>query len=291
MTEASPASERTWTIRDILAWSRDYFASREVDSPRLTAEVLLSHVLSVARVKLYADFDRPLEKRELAAYKQLVLRRVAGEPTQYLVGSTEFYGRRFLVDARALIPRPETELVVERILRELPRDAPATVADVGCGSGVIGLTIAAERPQARVVLTDVSPEAASLARENAERFRLGDRVDVREGDLAEPLGTESFDAVVANLPYVPAKARLARHIVEHEPHLALFAGDDGLDAIRRLVPALDRHVRPGGLVVLEHGEEQGAAIRELFAPGPWEAAVTEADLAGLDRFTWAVRRG
>jgi release factor glutamine methyltransferase len=292
VSEAADAVTKVWTIRDLLQWSRAWFDERGVDSARLTSELLLAHVLNCPRIKLYADFDRPLEKPELARYKELVQRRARGEPTQYVIGTTDFYGRTFKVDKRALIPRPETELVAERLLRAFPKDAAVRLADTGCGCGTLGLTLAAERPNAHVVLTDVSPDAAALAAENAENLRLSGRVEIRVGDLATPLGDELFDAVVANLPYVPDALRttLPVHIRDHEPHLALFSGADGLDLYRRYVPAIARHLKPGGLLVVEHGEEHGESLPALFDPALWETPVVEKDLAGLTRFTWAVRR-
>lgn len=288
----SPGSPRIWTIRELLQWSRGFFDDREVDSARLTAELLLSHVLKVPRIKLYADFDRPLEKPELARYKELVQRRVRGEPTQYLIGSQDFYGRPFKVDARALIPRPETELLAERVLRHLPKDAAVRVADVGCGCGTLGLTVAAERPLAKIVLTDVSEGAAALCRENAVLLGLAPQVEVRLGDLATPLEGDRFDAVVTNLPYVPDRERttLPLHIRAHEPHLALFGGPDGLDLYRRFIPAVAPMLAPGGLLACEHGAEHGDAMPLLFTPDLWEQPVVERDLAGFDRFTWAIRR-
>lgn len=287
------ARSRVWTVRDILAWAKPWFEQKDVDSARLTAELLLAHVLEVERIRLYVDFDRPLQSDELARFKTLVQRRAAGEPTQYLIKTQDFYGRTFGVDARALIPRPETELLAERVLRATPKDEPVRLADVGCGSGAIGLTLAAERPQATVVLTDVSEAAAALARENALKLGVSERVEVRVGSLVEPLGDDVFDAIVTNLPYVPDGERhtLPLHIREHEPHLALFGGPDGLDLYRAFAPAVARHVRAGGLVVCEHGAEHGDAMPTLFDDTLWEQVTVDADLAGLDRFTWAIRRG
>lgn len=289
---SSTAAMKTWTIRELLAWSRAWFDEKGVDSARLTAELLLAHVLEAPRIKLYVDIDRPLEKAELAKYKELVQRRARGEPTQYLIGSQEFYGRPFKVDPRALIPRPETELVAERVLRHVAKDAAARIADVGCGAGTLGLTVAAERPASRVVLTDVSAEAAALCRENAVLLELTPRVEVRVGDLCAPLAGETFDVIVTNLPYVPDGERhtLPIHIRAHEPHLALFGGPDGLDLYRRFVPEAAALLAPGGLVVMEHGAEHGESAPALFDPALWEAPVVERDLAGLDRFTWARRR-
>ncbi len=288
--QAAPA--RTWTVRELLAWSHRWFEGKDVDSPRLTGELLLAHVLSVQRIRLYTDIDRPLDKTELGRFRSLVQRRAAGEPTQYLVGVQEFYGRPFKVDARALIPRPETELVAERVLRAFDKTVAPRFADVGCGCGTLGITLLAERPHAQVVLTDVSPDAAALTRENAVLLNVAARADVRVGDLVEPLADEVFDAVVTNLPYVPdgEQHTLPTHIRDHEPGLALFGGPDGLDVYRRFVPAVVKNLRSGGLLVMEHGAEHGDLVRELFDQQQWQPAVVEADLAGLDRFTWAVRR-
>lgn len=283
---------KLWTIREMLVWAAPWFERQGVDSPRLTAELLLAHVLGVRRIRLYADIDRPLDAKELAAFKALVQRRAAGEPTQYVIGTQDFYGRTFKSDRRALIPRPETELLVERVLRELPKDAAVTVADVGCGTGALGLTIACERPLARVVLTDVSRDALALARENAEALGVVSRVEFREGSLVEPLGDDVFDAIVTNLPYVPegARATLPVHIRDHEPHLALFAGEDGLSLYRAFVPAVGRHVRAGGLVACEHAEDHGDDMSALFSTDEWTDVTLERDLAKLERFTSAIRR-
>lgn len=287
------AQPKVWIVRDLLGWARGWFEERGVDNPRLTAELLLAHVLQCARIRLYVDVERPLDKTELARFKELVQRRARGEPAQYLIGTQEFYGRSFKVDRRALIPRPETELVAEKVLSAFPKGRAARFADIGCGCGTLGLTLAAERPQASVVLTDVSEEAAQLTRENAVLLGVAPRVEVRTGDLAAPLGDEQFDAIVTNLPYVPDGERhtLAIHIREHEPHLALFGGPDGLDIYRRLLRAVAKHLRPGGLFVMEHGAEHGDAAPGLFDTAEWQEPTVESDLAGFDRFTWAIRRG
>ena len=182
-------SEDIWTVRRVLAWTAQHFEKRQVDSPRLTAEVLLAHVLKIGRVRLYVDLDRPLEKEELAAFKTLIARRTAGEPTQYLTGVREFYNRAFKVDPRVLIPRPETELLVEAALHALPKDGPARALDLCTGSGCIAVSLAAERPLAQVVAVDLSPDACALARENAEALKVSERVQVLEGDLYAPLPT------------------------------------------------------------------------------------------------------
>ena len=196
-------SEDAWTLRRVLTWTTQHFEKRGVDAPRLTTEMLLAHVLQTSRVRLYVDLDRPLEKTELGAFRALIERRLAGEPTQYLTGVREFYNRPFKVDARVLIPRPETELLVEAALRRLPRDAPGLALDVCTGSGCIAISLAAERPQATVMATDVSPDACALAGENAQVLGVGERVKVLQGNLFAPLPPGArFDVVVSNPPYI-----------------------------------------------------------------------------------------
>ena len=182
-------SEQPWTVRRVLGWTSQHFAKLGVDSPRLTAELLLAHVLQTSRVRLYTDLDRPLETAELAAYRALIARRATGEPTQYLTGTREFYGRPFAVDPRVLIPRPETELLVEAVLQTLPKDCDLRLLDLCTGSGCVAVTLALERPRARVVATELSADAAEVARANAAALGAADRVDVRQGDLFAPVLT------------------------------------------------------------------------------------------------------
>ena len=172
-------SEAPWTVRRVLAWTRQHFEKRGVDAPRLASELLLAHLLGLDRVRLYTDLDRPLEKRELSAYRALIERRVAGEPVQYLTGKRDFYGRSFQVDARVLIPRPETELLVEAVLRALPTGGVPRLLDLATGSGCIAVTLSAERPEATVVATDIDSGACTVARANALAAGVGSRVDVR----------------------------------------------------------------------------------------------------------------
>jgi release factor glutamine methyltransferase len=167
----------------VLGWTTQHFQKKGVDAPRLTAEVLLAHALSTTRVRLYVDLDRPLEPKELKSFRALIERRTAGEPTQYLTGEREFYNRKLAVDARVLVPRPETELLAEAVLRALPADAPARVLDLCTGSGCLAVTVAAEREQWSVLATDLSPGACEVARMNVEAHGVGSRVTVREGDL------------------------------------------------------------------------------------------------------------
>lgn len=284
-------SEAPWTVRRVLGWTTQHFDKRGVDAPRLTSELLLAHVLGVDRVRLYTDLDRPLEKGELSAYRALIERRVEGEPVQYLTGKRTFYGRTFEVDPRVLIPRPETELLVEAVLRALPSGGAPRLLDVATGSGCIAVTLAAERPEATVVATDVDAGCCTLARANAEAAGVGTRVDVRPGDLFAPVASEPpFDAVVSNPPYIKS-ADLAglQAEVRREPRLALDGGPEGLSVLARVVEDAFAHLLPGGLLALEIGEEQGAAVRDLLQARGYERVRIEPDLERRDRMAFGTR--
>jgi release factor glutamine methyltransferase len=284
-------SSETWTIRKVLTWTTQHFEKRQVDSPRLTAEVLLSHVLKTGRVRLYVDLDRPLSKDELATFRALIERRMAGEPTQYLTGVKEFYNRSFKVDARVLIPRPETELLVEAALHALPKDAPSRALDVCTGSGCIAISLAAERPQASVLATDLSPEACALARENAEALGVGARVTVSQGDLFAPVPEDArFQLVVSNPPYIASWEIPGLSVeVRREPHLALDGGQDGLGVIRRVIEGARRYLLPGGLLAMEIGETQGTAVRELLQAAGYQDARVEKDLERRERLAFGTQ--
>ncbi|MFP2931637.1 peptide chain release factor N(5)-glutamine methyltransferase [Pyxidicoccus sp. 3LG] len=285
-------SSEPWTIRKVLTWTTQHFEKRQVDSPRLTAEVLLSHVLKMGRVRLYVDLDRPLSKDELGTFRALIERRLGGEPTQYLTGVREFYNRAFKVDARVLIPRPETELLVEAALRMLPKDAPSRALDVCTGSGCIAISLAAERPQATVLATDLSPDACALARENAEALKVSDRVTVLQGDLFAPVPPDAplFRVVVSNPPYIDtAEIPTLSAEVRREPKLALDGGPDGLVAIRRVVTGARRWLEPGGLLAMEIGETQGPAVLELLRAAGYADARVEKDLERRDRMAFGTQ--
>jgi release factor glutamine methyltransferase len=281
----------TWTIRKVLTWTTQHFEKRQVDAPRLTSEVLLSYVLKMSRVRLYVDLDRPLSKEELGSYRALIERRMAGEPTQYLTGVKEFYNRPFKVDARVLIPRPETELLVEAALRALPKDAPSQALDVCTGSGCIAISLAAERPQASVTAVDVSPDACALARENAEALGVAARVSILQGNLYEPVPAEArFALVVSNPPYIASGEIPGLSAeVRREPHLALDGGADGLALIRRVIEGARRCLQAGGLLAMEIGETQGEAVRGLLQAAGFEDARVEKDLERRDRLAFGTQ--
>lgn len=274
-----------WTPLKLLGWTQEFFAKKGVDAPRLTAEVLLAHALSCDRVRLYMDFDKPLGEAELARFRDLVRRRAEGEPTAYLVGRREFHGRPFRVDPRVLVPRPETELLVEAALSALP--AGGRVLDLCTGSGCVAISLALGRPGARVVATDVSEDALAVARENAAV--LGARVEFATGDLWSAVhGEAPFDVVAANPPYVPAGELpgLARE-VRREPCIALDGGPDGLAFLRRIVEGAPSRLRPGGTLCLEMHESHLETLPALCLRAGFAHAEARRDYAGLPRLTIA----
>jgi len=279
-------TDEAWTPLRLMAWTQGFFARGGVDAPRLTAEILLAHALSCDRVRLYLDFDKPLGAPELAAFRELVRRRAAGEPTAWLTGRREFFGHPFRVDSRVLVPRQETELLVETAIALLPPGG--ALLDLCTGSGCIAISTALARPDARVVATEISPEALRVARENAEA--LGARVELLEGDLDAPVSAgERFDLIVSNPPYVPSGEieGLARE-VRREPRIALDGGADGLDVIRRIVSCAPSRLRPGGLLVIEMHETHAAPLPALCLAAGFAEALAHRDLAALPR--WVVAR-
>jgi release factor glutamine methyltransferase len=288
------SSKEPWTLLRVLDWTTQRFTDAKLGAPRLEAQVLLGKVLGLTRVQLYTQFDRPLGDAELAAYRELIKRRLAGEPAAYLVGEQEFWSQPFAVDASVLIPRRDTETLIEVVLDGIPaaeRAAPRRVLDLCTGAGALAVILARELPGAQVVATDVSAAAIAIAAANAARAGVADRVELRTGDLWTPVGDAVFDLIVANPPYVRTGelAGLSRE-VRHEPVLALDGGADGLDVIRPLVAGLAAHAAGGALVAIEHGFDQGADVRGLVdATGGFVPAITRNDLAGNPRVTWTRR--
>lgn len=278
------SAEPSATVAAQLEEARRRLAEAAIEEPRRTAESLLGFVIGCDSSRLFAHPERELTAHEAERFGRLVERRAAGEPTQYLLGVREFYERDFEVSPAVLIPRPETELLVEVLLER--REKNARVLDVGTGSGCIAVTLACERPAWEVCATDISAAALAVAQNNA--YRLGARVEFRHGDLTEPFADESFDVVVSNPPYVAQRDRptLSREL-RWEPESALFAGEDGLDVYRRLVPAAARVLRPGGLLAMELGYDSLPGVRELLEE--WDDVETRLDLAGIIRVALARR--
>ncbi len=283
-----------WTTLRVLNWTADRFKRAGMESARLEAQVLLSHVLSCDRVALYTMFDKPLQASELATYRALIKRRLEGEPVAYLVGEQEFWSLCFAVDERVLIPRRDTETLIEVVLDEHAdrRDAALRIADVATGSGAIAITLASELPGASVIATDISAAALDAARRNVASNHVDERVELREGDLLAPLAGEQFDVLVSNPPYVPSAdiAGLAAE-VRCEPVRALDGGSDGLDFLRAIIAEAGDYVVAGGLLALEHGFDQHEAVAALMAAtNAFEPATLRKDLAGQPRITHARKR-
>ncbi|CAG0934789.1 Release factor glutamine methyltransferase [Thermoflexales bacterium] len=257
----------------------------DVDAPRLAAEVVLAHALEITRTQLLAGPAGPLTPDQLARAQHDLDRLVNGEPLAYVVGHKEFYDVDLLTDARALIPRPETECLIEHALKVFADRPAPLIADVGTGCGAIAVTLATHLPQAKVIATDLSPEAIELARANAQRLDVAARLDFRVGSLLEPI-TETLDLLTANLPYIDDKdwPYLARTIRGHEPKMAFIGGPDGLDLVRGLLRDAPRVVRPGSLILLEIGAYHGDFVTEIAQQNfPHARVEIKPDYAGLDR--------
>ncbi len=248
--------------------------------PRLTSEVLLCHALARTREWLYAHGNEMVPEKALGAFEEFVDRRLDGAPTQYITGRQEFYGREFRVTPDVLIPRPETEHVIEAALERM--DGVRRVVDVGCGSGAIAVTLALERPGLEVWGTDISAAALRVAADNARRLKA--RVRWAACDLVSAIAPAGFDLVVSNPPYVALRdmAGLQREVRDHEPHTALFAGETGLEVYRRLVHDARRVLRPGGALVMELGFRMADPVRGMLAGG-WRDVQLTPDLAGIPR--------
>ncbi len=274
------------TVLEVLQSTTAYFEKRAIESARLNAEHLIAHSLGKKRIELYLDFERPLAETELAPLRELVRRRGQGEPLQHLLGTVEFADHTFVSDKRGLIPRPETEQLVE-YLCDLTWPANPRMLDVGTGSGVIALSLAAHFPNAELHAVDLSPDALTLARENATRLGIPDRIHFMQGHLLEPI-EGSFDLIVANLPYVAAgdAAQLAPE-VRHDPSIALFGGPDGDELIRELIATAPPHLKPGGTLALEIGIGQEIGLSGFLAEQKYGDIRSKKDYAGTPRFLFA----
>jgi len=272
-------------------WTAARFAERGLGTPRLDAELLIAHVLSLPRVQLYVQFERVLSPEELAILRDLIKRRQAGESIAYLTGRKEFWKFEFAVDARVLVPRPDTETLVEEALARLgePGGVAPRIADVGTGSGALAITLAKLRPDAAVFASDASAPALEVARANAER--LGAAVTFLDGDLGAPLAAHApFSLMVANLPYIPTDELASLPAdVRSEPASALDGGADGLDLVRRLVAGAPALLSPGGVLALEIGAGQAAATSAALAAAGFADIQARRDLAGIERVVSGVK--
>jgi len=271
-----------WTVLKILKWTTDYFAGKNIDSARLEAELLLAATLDLDRVGLYVNFERPLDASELASYRQQVQRRAQREPVQYILGETEFWSLTLHVGPAVLIPRADTEVLVEEALTRL--EGPARVLDVGTGSGAIAVALAHEKTETTVTALDCSEAALEIARANAERNGVADRLTCVTGDLADlPLGP--FEMVVSNPPYIPSAdcEELMPEVRDHEPRLALDGGVDGLTAYRQLAAQAGKILVPGGWLLVEVGIDQAADVGALFEAAGLTDIKYRDDYSGIPR--------
>ena len=274
------------TVLEVLQATTAYLKKRNVENPRLNAEHLMAHALGRKRIELYLDFERELAETELAPLRGLVKRRSEGEPLQHLLGTVEFCGLTFLCDKRALVPRPETEQLVEFVESRI-ENRELRIVDVGTGSGVIALSLAAKIPEAKVLGVDVSEDALALAQENAARLNLSERVQFLKGRLLENI-EGAFDLIVANLPYVSIQDRhtLSPEVL-HDPEVALFAGAQGDELVRELIDQARFRLRPGGLLALEIGLGQSEALLSALAEKNYRDISSKNDYNGVTRFLFA----
>ena len=287
-----------WTPIRLTRWSGDYLAEKGVENGRLDAELLLAHVLGVKRLDLYLQFDRPLRPDELSAFKPLLRRRAAREPLQYITGRASFRELELTIDPRALIPRPETEILVEEVLawaREQTEGVPLAALDLGTGTGAIALSLHLEGGFAPVVATDASQEALDLAGENVRALGVGEGVELRKGELFSAVQAgEHFSVIVSNPPYIPEGSResLQEEVREWEPESALFAGPEGLDVLVPIIRGAPEFLSVGGLLALEVGVEQARKVaRTMEETGSFQEIRIRPDLAGRERVVLGVASG
>ena len=282
-------NDKIWTIGRILKWTEQYFKDKGIESPRLDAEVLLAHVLEQQRIYLYVHFDEPLQPGELAAYREMIKKRVLRVPVAQILGEKEFMGLTFKVTADTLVPRPDTEILVQAAvdrLRAMAGEEPLRFADIGTGSGAICLSVLHYLAGTVADTVDISPAARAVAEENAASLGLADRVTFHTGDLLQPLSGISFAAILSNPPYIPEAdiAKLAPEVRLKEPHTALSGGQDGLDFYRRLANEAPAMLVPGGFTAFEVGIHQAGDVADLLKANPLiDRTEILSDYAGIDR--------
>lgn len=282
-------NDKIWTIGRILKWTEQYFKDKGIESPRLDAEVLLAHVLEKQRIYLYVHFDEPLQPGELAAYREMIKKRVLRVPVAQILGEKEFMGLTFKVTADTLVPRPDTEILVQAAvdrLRAMAGEEPLRFADIGTGSGAICLSVLHYLSDTVADTVDISPAARAVAEENAASLGLADRVTFHTGDLLQPLSGISFAAILSNPPYIPEAdiAKLAPEVRLKEPHTALSGGQDGLDFYRRLAKEAPAMLVPGGFTAFEVGIHQAGDVADLLKANPLiDRTEILPDYAGIDR--------
>ena len=288
MTNRSHSEAPPWTILKLLRWTTDYFKSHHIENPRASAEILLSHMLGTARIDLYVRYDQPLMESELASFKTLIKRRVRREPVAYIVGEKEFWSMGLTVTPAVLIPRPETECLVEAALHLLDRDAFKRILDVGTGAGAVALALNRERPGATIIASDRSREALAVARTNAIRHEAAESIAFFCGDWLEPIrpAAADLDLIISNPPYIRTAdlAGLQPEVRGYEPAGALDGGADGLDAVRYLIHRSPRRLADGGYLLMEIGHDQRTGVEAVVREcGAYSGVEFRQDYSGLDR--------
>jgi release factor glutamine methyltransferase len=293
MADAASRTPTVWTIRALLNWTTEYFAGKGIENPRTDAQLLLGHVLGYTKTELAVNFDEQPSEASRARFKELIQRRVAGWPVAYLTGTRGFYLLDFEVNPSVLIPRPDTETLVAEALTILKSRPSARVLDLGCGSGCIAISIAHQKNDAHVVAVDISPDALTVARRNAAKHRVADRVTFLHGDLFSPLDVgDRFDLIVSNPPYVAHDefATLQAEVRDHEPRIALDGGPDGLEFYRRIAARVTEFLKEGGRLLLEIGSSQEESVRAILsARAGLEVGPTVRDMGRLPRVVTARR--
>ena len=293
MTDSATPADDVWTVQRILQWTTVFLEQKDIESARLEAELLLACARNCPRIRLYTDFEEPLTDPERSRMRDYVKRRAACEPLAYITGQREFYGREFSVGTGVLIPRPETETLVDVCLEQIPQDQPARICEAGFGSGCISVTLARQRPRLQISASDLSEQAMEFAQANISEHDVEDQIQLYLGDGCQPLLStgQQFDGLVSNPPYIredelPA---LAPEVAQHEPRMALVSGQDGLDMVRQLAKSAPDLLKPGGWIALEVDPAQCPAVDRILAQHGFVDITIHKDLSTHDRVVSARR--
>lgn len=285
-------SAETWNVKRLLSWTEDFLRKKGIDSARLESQILLAHVLGCKKIDLYVRHDEEPAESIRARFREIIKKRADGMPNAYLVGMREFFSLEFKVTPEVLIPRPDTELLVVEAAKYLKPLGTPTVLDIGAGSGCIGISLAKQHRGAKISAVDISPGALEVARENAERHQVSERMRFLEGSVFGPVAGQMFDLIASNPPYIShAELRsLDKSVIDFEPRNALDGGEDGLDFYREIVDQAPAYLKPGGMLILEIGFQQDQAVRDLIAAKPeFESAKSFKDFGGNPRVVSAIR--
>lgn len=296
---SAAAPKKIWSILDLITWGTDYLKEKGIDDARLTIELLLSHVLTLQRIQLYTSFDRPLSDEELARFKELLKRRLSNEPLQYIIGRTQFMGLDILVDRRVLIPRPETELLVDECVkmmkRSFPPDTPLSIIDLGTGSGCIAVALAKMLPSAQITALDLSADAFAVAQQNAELNGVSDRIQFKQADIMRLEQEEisgPFHCIISNPPYISTKefSDVSNDVKDFEPRAALTDNSDGLTFYPAIARFAERSLSSGGCVCVEHAYDQSEHVQTIFQKAGFVEPQIIKDYQGIKRHLLYTKR-